>query len=98
MRHAEQLLGARDATGAVLACDVLLTRILASSAGLAGSLDAPRDPGIVCMLLGLNGRDYLRFRKAVRSARQGDDVSLRDALDCFLFAVSARRARDSAGI
>jgi len=98
VRHAEQLLGARDATGAVLACDVLLTRILASSAGLAGSLDAPRDPGIVCMLLGLNGRDYLRFRKAVRSARQGDDVSLRDALDCFLFAVSARRARDSAGI
>lgn len=94
IRKAEALLGARDATGAVLACDLLLARILASAASLAGSLDAPRDPGLVCLLIGLDGRRYLRFRTVVRAARQDEEITLRSATDCLLFVLEARRLKD----
>ncbi len=49
------MIGARDAVNAILACDVLVTRVLASAAGLVGTLDAPRDPALVSLLLGLDG-------------------------------------------
>ena len=94
IRKAEALLGARDATGAVLACDLLLARILASAASLTGSLDAPRDPGLVCLLIGLDGRRYLRFRTVVRAARQDEEITLRSATDCLLFVLEARRLKD----
>ncbi|HWL87566.1 MAG TPA: GTPase domain-containing protein [Polyangiaceae bacterium] len=90
VRKCEHLLAAHDTSGAIMACDVLLTRVLASAAGLCGSLDAPRDPGLVCLLLGLDGRRYMRFRALVRAARQSDDVDFRDALECYSFVVEAR--------
>ena len=92
VRKCEHLLAARDALGAIMACDVLMTRVFASAAGLSGAADAPRDPGLVCLLLGLEGRRYVRFRALVRAARQSEDVSFRDALDCYAFLVEARRA------
>ncbi len=95
VRQTETLIGARDAHGAVLACDVLLTRLLASTAGLAGAADAPRDPGLVSLLLGLDGRRYIAFRATVRAARQKEEIGIREALDCFAFLVEAREARDS---
>jgi signal recognition particle receptor subunit beta len=94
-RRAEQLIAANDASGAVLACDLLLARMLASAAGLAGSQDAPREPGLVCLLLGLDGRRYLSFRATVRAARGGEEITTRDALEAFSFILEARRARDS---
>jgi mutual gliding-motility protein MglA len=94
-RRAEQLIAANDAAGAVLACDLLLARMLASAAGLAGSQDAPREPGLVCLLLGLDGRRYLAFRATVRAARGGEEITLRDALEAFSFVLETRRARDS---
>ena len=93
-RRAEQLIAANDAVGAVLACDLLLARMLASAAGLAGAQDAPRDPGLVCLLLGLDGRRYLAFRARVRAARAGEEIGLRDALEAFTFILEARRARE----
>ncbi|MEO8874715.1 MAG: gliding motility protein [Polyangiaceae bacterium] len=93
-RRAEQLIAANDAAGAILACDLLLARMLASAAGLAGSQDAPREPGLVCLLLGLDGRRYLAFRAAVRAARAGEEISTRDALEAYTFVIEARRARD----
>ena len=95
VRQTETLIGARDAHGAVLACDLLLTRVLASAAGLAGAADAPRDPGLVSLLLGLDGKRYLVFRSSVRAARQREEVSFRQALDCFAFVLAAREARDA---
>jgi signal recognition particle receptor subunit beta len=94
-RDVEEAIAARDAVRAVLACDVLVTRVLASAAGLAGNVDAPRDPGVVALLLGLEGRRYLAFRAIVRAARDGDGVMTRDALDVYAFAIEARRARDA---
>jgi signal recognition particle receptor subunit beta len=95
VRQTETLLGARDAHGAVLACDLLLTRLLASAAGLAGAADAPRDPGLVSLLLGLDGKRYLAFRSTVRAARQKEEIAVRDALECFAFVLDARGARDA---
>ena len=95
VRQTETLIGARDAHGAVLACDLLLTRVLASAASLSGSAEAPRDPGLVSLLLGLDGKRYLVFRASVRAARQKEEVSIREALDCFAFVLEARGAREA---
>ncbi len=95
VRQAEAMLAARDAVNAILACDVLVTRVLASAAGLVGTLDAPRDPALVSLLLGLDGRRYLQFRTLVRAARHRETVSMKDAFECFTFAIEARRAREA---
>ncbi len=89
------MLGARDAVNAILACDVLVTRVLASAAGLVGTLDAPRDPALVAVLLGLDGGRYIQFRGIIRAARHREAVTMKDALECFLFALDARHARES---
>ena len=94
VRAAEALLAAGDAGNAVLACDLLVTRVLAGAAVLAGTSEAPRDPGVVAMLLGLDGARYLAFRSRVRLARQREAVSMREAYESFAFALEARVARD----
>ena|SRR5215472_12606271 len=94
-REAEAALAARQTKRALLATDALLTRTLASAAGLAGTAEAPRDPALAALLLGLQGPRYLAFRAAVRAARQGEMVSDRDALEGYAFALEARRARDA---
>jgi mutual gliding-motility protein MglA len=92
----ERAITSQDGVGATLACDLLLTRVLASAASLAGNVDAPRDPGVVSLLLGLEGRRYLTFRALVRAARSGESIPIKDALDVYAFALEARRARDVA--
>lgn len=94
VRQAEAMLAARDAVNAVLACDVLVTRVLASAAAFVGTLDAPRDPAVVALLLRLDGARYFAFRSLVRAARHREPVSMKDALECFAFALEARRSRD----
>jgi signal recognition particle receptor subunit beta len=94
VRQAEAMMAARDAVNAILACDVLVTRVLASAAGLVGTLDAPRDPAVVALLLGLDGTRYLHFRTSVRAARHREPVTMRDAFDGLTFALEARRARE----
>jgi hypothetical protein len=88
------MLAARDAVNAILACDVLVTRVMASAAGLVGTLDAPRDPALVALLLGLDGGRYMQFRAVVRAARHRESVTMKDALECFTFSIEARRARE----
>lgn len=93
-RKVEALLANGDASGAIVACESLVTRVLASGAALAGSLEAPRDPAIVAMLLGLAGQRYLEFRSLVRAVKRGEPpVTLDDALLAYLFASELRRAR-----
>lgn len=94
VRQAEAMMAARDAVNAILACDVLVTRVLASAAGLVGTLDAPRDPAVVALLLGLDGARYLHFRTSVRAARHREPVTMKDAFEGFTFALEARRARE----
>jgi mutual gliding-motility protein MglA len=95
VRHAEAALAAGDFVASVLACDLLVARVLASGAALTGAQEAPRDPGVVVVLLGLEGPRYLSFRAMVRRARNREPLEAHDAIDCFLFALEARRARSA---
>jgi signal recognition particle receptor subunit beta len=94
VRRAETLLGARDAASAVLACDVLFTRILAEASLVLGPSDKAREPAILALLLGIEGPRYLSFRAVARAARQQRDVGVRDALECYRVTLDARRALD----
>jgi signal recognition particle receptor subunit beta len=96
-RQAEAALAAGDGAGALLVCDVLVTRLLASAAGLTGNAEAPRDPGLVVLLLGLDGRRYLSFRASVRSARAHEQVLTADALEAYAFTLEVRRALAALG-
>jgi signal recognition particle receptor subunit beta len=97
VRLAETGLAGGDLAGAVLACDQLVARCFASAAAMAGASDAPRDPALVALLLGLEGARYLAFRAVVRAARQSAEISTREALECFAFAIEARRRVDVVG-
>ena len=80
---------------AIELCEALVSRVLASAAGLFGSTEAPRDPAIVPMLLGLDGRRYLAFRSVVREARGDGLITAREALAAYAFAIDCRIARSS---
>lgn len=91
-RQVELALAAGDSAGATLLCDVLVTRLLAAAAGLTGNADAPRDPGLVVLLLGLDGKRYLAFRASVRAGRMSEALRLSEALEAYAFALDVRRA------
>lgn len=83
-----------DLRGAVLACEQLVSRSLARAAGLLGQArDAPRDPAVVVLLLGVDGRRYLEFRALVRQARSGRDLTRQEALLAYAFAIEIRLVR-----
>jgi signal recognition particle receptor subunit beta len=98
VRQLEAALGTGDPGAALLVCDVLVTRLLASAAGMTGNAEAPRDPGLVVLLLGLDGRRYLAFRAAVRGARAHEPSSMTDALEAYGFALEVRRALAAVGL
>ncbi len=93
VRRAENALASGDFATAVLVCDLLVARVLASGASIAGTVEAPRDPAVVVVLLGLPGPRYLAFRTTVRAARRKDAIDATAARNAFLFALEARRAR-----
>jgi signal recognition particle receptor subunit beta len=95
VREVEAELAAQRYTRAVELCEVLVARVLASAAGLFGTSEAPRDPALIPLLLGLNGARYLAFRATVREARAGTSLTSREALAAFAFAIDARIARTS---
>src|SRR6202142_2325213 len=94
VRRVEQLLGARDAAGAISACQDLLSRALAAASILLGAQAHPRDPAVVVALLGLDGARYLAFRAAARGVRAKRAATLREALQCYAFAIEARATVD----
>jgi hypothetical protein len=81
----------------VLAADRLVTGALAAVASRLGSSgEAPRDPAVVVLLLGLDGRRYAEFRSLVREVRGGRSVEARDSLLAYAFALEVRLARSFA--
>lgn len=80
---------------AVLRCDALLERLIEHAMDLLGSAQGARDPAVIPLLLGLDGRRYLAFRSLVLKARSGGEVSAREALSAFGFAIGARLAQMS---
>jgi len=94
VRVAEHLIVKRDFSGAIAACEDLLSRVLAAASVMLGGQPSPRDPVIVVSLLGLDGPRYMAFRTVARGTRAKREPSLREALDCYVFVAEARRALD----
>jgi mutual gliding-motility protein MglA len=89
----ETALSLGDPAAALSAMDQLVARSLASGAALAGSShDAPRDPALVALLLGVEPRRYLKFRSMVREARAGTLLSVEAGLWAYAFVLDLRRA------
>ena len=95
VREVEEAISRGRYWRAIELCETLVSRVFASAAGLFGTTDAPRDVAMVPMLLGLDGRRYLRFRSVVREARGDGLITARDALSAFAFAIDVRLARSS---
>jgi len=93
VREVEAAIAGARFADAIELSDGVLARILAGAASLFGSTEAPRDPAVVPLLLGLDGRRYLAFRATVREARSGGRMTARDALSAFAFVIEARLAR-----
>ena len=94
VRQVEKELARGAWSEAVQACDMVVARSLASAASLAGgAMESPRDPALVAQLLGLDGPDYLRFRRRVRLARSGATIEAADALAAYHFVLDVGRAR-----
>jgi hypothetical protein len=93
VRVVESSLALGDPAAAITAMEQLVTRALASGAALVGSsLDAPRDPALVALLLGVEPRRYLKFRSLVREARSGTLLSVDAGLTAYAFVLDLRRA------
>jgi signal recognition particle receptor subunit beta len=98
VQELERALALGDYSRAVACTDRLVARTLASAGALlGGSADAPRDPGAVALLLGLDGRRYLELRALVRDARAGKSVASLDALRAYATAIEARLLRARVG-
>ena len=95
VREVEAAIAGRRYARAIELCDALVTRVLASAAGVFGSAEAPRDAATVPLLLGLDGRMYLAFRLLVREARSGGTLDARSALEALVFAAQARVLRSA---
>ena len=94
----ESALSLGDPAAAITAMDQLVARALASGAALAASgHDAPRDPALVALLLGVEPRRYLRFRSLVREARAGTLLTVEAGLLAYAFVLDLRRALRDAG-
>jgi hypothetical protein len=90
----EEAMASGDYQTSVLLADQLVARSFAAAAGLLGAMtEAPRDPALVAMLLGLDGRRYLEFRGTVRDTRSGREVDPPRALSAYAFAIEVRLAR-----
>jgi signal recognition particle receptor subunit beta len=89
----ESSLSLGDPAAAITAMDQLVARALASGATLVGSAhDAPRDPALVALLLGIEPRRYLKFRALVRDTRGGTLIPIESALAAYAFVLDLRRA------
>ncbi|MET0595175.1 MAG: ADP-ribosylation factor-like protein [Polyangiaceae bacterium] len=95
VREVEAAIAQRRYARAIELCDALVTRVLASAAGVFGSAEAPRDAATVPLLLGLDGRMYLAFRLLVRESRSGGALDARAALEALVFAAQARILRSA---
>lgn len=95
VRDLEAALAGRQYARALTLSDQLVARALASAASVLGTTpDTPRDPAVVALLLGAEGRRYLEFRALVRDARNGREVSEFEALAGYAFALELRLARN----
>jgi signal recognition particle receptor subunit beta len=95
VREVEAAIAGRRYARAIEMCDALVTRVLASAAGVGRTPQHPPPPPPRPPLLGLDGRMYLAFRLLVREARSGGTLDSRAALEALVFAAQARILRSA---
>ncbi len=88
----EAALGEGDTQLAVERADLLVARSLAAAGHLLSQRDAPKDPSLVALMLGLPGARYLEFRAIARAASGGAPPLQADALRAYVFALEVRLA------
>jgi signal recognition particle receptor subunit beta len=94
VKNIEAALAGHQYGRALTLTEQLVARVLASAGSVLGSSpDAPRDPAVVALLLGAEGRRYLEFRALVRDTRGGREVSELEALAAYAFAIELRLLR-----
>ena len=99
VRALEEAVAAGDYRSAVARAEQLVARALAAAAGVIGATsEAPRDPAVVALLLGLEGHRYLEFRALVRDTRVGRALDQAAALGAYAFAIEVRLARRRVGL
>lgn len=81
---------------AVSGCDAVALRVLAQTSAAVGLGDSGRDPAFVALMLGLEGTRWLAFRRIVRRARAGAEVTLRDGLEAYATLIDLVVRRDYA--
>ncbi len=90
----ERALERAEHAQALTLIEQVVTRTLASAAGLlGGGPEGPREPAVVALALGLTGERYLRFRALVREHRAGGVVERREVLEAYVLALELRLAR-----
>jgi hypothetical protein len=94
VKNLETALAGHQYGRALTLTEQLVARVLASAGSVLGSTpDAPRDPAVVALLLGADGRRYLEFRALVRDTRGGREVTELEALSAYAFAIELRLLR-----
>ncbi len=100
VQRAERALAEGDAPAAVAACEDLVSSVLTAGAELLGGPGQPHDSAFVALaLLGVDGASYLAFRAVANGTLRGPapaSPSKKEALECYAFALSVRRALDRA--
>lgn len=81
---------------AVSGCDAVTARVLAQTSAAAGLGESGRDPAFVALMLGLDGARWLAFRRLVRRARAGAEVTHRDGLEAYATLIDLVVRRDYA--
>lgn len=81
---------------AVTTADEVALRVLANAAASAGLGEGARDPSVVALCLGVDGARWLSFRRSVRRARAGAEVSRRDAMTAYVLVCDLALRRDAA--
>jgi len=92
VRSVEAALATGHSARALDLIEPATTRELASAVASLGE-GAPRDPSTAALLLGLDGRRYLRFRTICRKHQGGGAVDPRDAAFAWLVYLDVRLRR-----
>ncbi len=89
----EQDLVRGDFRSAALRADALFSENLAEAADELGLETSERQPGLIALCLGLSADRLRDFRASIRRARNGAELTERDALDTYAILIELNRLR-----
>jgi hypothetical protein len=82
-----------DFRSAALRADALFSENLAEAADELGLETSERQPALIALCLGLSADRLRDFRASIRLARNGAELTERDALDTYAILIELNRLR-----